>query len=119
MRITEGNLFAAMRLTLPEHREMVERLEREASRRRAPEWTEDRWSEIEYVLGEAVGTGSRVRISLFGPYEDEVWEGVPVLRNGRVYLEAGDGAGRRAVPLERVVAIEKLGMAGREPSRAE
>ncbi|ADG06801.1 MULTISPECIES: YolD-like family protein [Kyrpidia] len=94
MRITEGNLFSAMRLVLPEHRDMAERMEREANRRREPELTEDQLAELRYVLAEAVETGSRVRIMLFGPDEDEVWEGVLVLRNGRVYLD--DHSGKKA-----------------------
>ncbi|HHY66506.1 MAG TPA: YolD-like family protein [Alicyclobacillus sp.] len=108
MRITEGNLFAAMRLMLPEHRDMAERMERESSRRREPELTEDQLAEMEYALSEVLETGSRVRITLFGPDEDEVWEGVPVLMSGRLYLV--DDAGKRVVPLERVVGAEKVEM---------
>ncbi|MBX6395989.1 MAG: YolD-like family protein [Alicyclobacillaceae bacterium] len=105
MRITDGNLFSAMRLALPEHRDMAEQMERESRRRRAPALTEDQLAEMEYVLAEAMETGSRVRITLFGLNEDEVWEGIPVLRNGRLYLE--DDSGKRAVPVERVVGVDK------------
>lgn len=107
MRITEGNLFAAMRLTLPEHREMAERMERESRRRRVPELTEDELSEMEYVLSEALEAGSKVRITLYGPDENEVWEGVPVFRSGKLYLQTADG-GKRAVALGRVVRIERV-----------
>ncbi|MBX6396200.1 MAG: hypothetical protein IRY98_10990 [Alicyclobacillaceae bacterium] len=57
------------------------------------------------MLTEALEGGSRVRITLFGPDEDEVWEGVPVLKNGRLYLE--DDTGKKVVPVERVVGVDK------------
>ncbi|CAB3390890.1 YolD-like family protein [Kyrpidia spormannii] len=47
MRITEGNLFSAMRLVLPEHRDMAERMEREANRRWEPKLTEDQLAELQ------------------------------------------------------------------------
>ncbi|WAH43488.1 hypothetical protein NZD89_08940 [Alicyclobacillus fastidiosus] len=42
-------------------------------------------------------------MTLFGPFEDEVWEGVPVVYAGDLHLMV-DGESRR-VPVERLVSV--------------
>lgn len=106
MRITDGNLFEAMRLVLPEHRDLMRQMEREGRKRKQPILSEDEWGEIEYGLKQALHQKSKIRIRLFDPYEDEIWEGVPIIKGNRVFLNMKNGM--YEVPLQRVVKIEVI-----------
>ncbi|SFV10445.1 YolD-like family protein [Alicyclobacillus macrosporangiidus] len=103
--IRDGNIFEAMRILLPEHRATVERYRERRSRRRPPDLSEDELSEMQYVLAEAVEERKVVRLTLFGPIQDEVLEGVPELLGGRLWLSRTGG---KRVPIDcrRLVRVE-------------
>ncbi|BCJ86741.1 YolD-like family protein [Effusibacillus dendaii] len=105
MRIVDGNIFEAMRLMLPEDRELMERSRRESTRRRLPIISQDAWNEMAYILDEALHQKQPIRITLFEPHEDVIWEGIPVVKNGHLKLQTADGI--RQIPLEKVIRMEK------------
>ncbi|GAX89878.1 YolD-like family protein [Effusibacillus lacus] len=106
MRIIDGNIFEAMRLVLPEHRELMERSKQESKKRKQPILSEDEWSQMGYILGESMQHKHKIRITLFDPHEDVVWEGTPLIKDGKLHLQTYDGI--RQVPLKRVVKIEGI-----------
>lgn len=106
MRIKDGNLFEGMRIVLPEHRELMEKMEKEQSKRKPPVLSEDNLREMHYILSEAIESGAPIRITLFHSEKDVVIAGVPVLSNGGICLQTE--AGIRQVPLKQAVKIERL-----------
>ncbi|WP_018130369.1 YolD-like family protein [Effusibacillus pohliae] len=106
MRIVDGNIFEAMRLVLPEHRELMKRFKQESNKRTPPILPEDAWNELEYVLVEALRQGRTIRVTLFDPDEDVVWEGIPMLKDRQLHLRTADGI--RRVPVQKVVKIEAI-----------
>ncbi|WP_029420778.1 YolD-like family protein [Alicyclobacillus macrosporangiidus] len=106
MNITEGNIFEAMRLVLPEHRDLMERSERDLRKRVAPMLTEDQYNEIQFVLSECLEEQRPVEVTLFDPYDDDVWRGTPIIRNGKLCLRRGNELW--PVPMDRVVKVEAL-----------
>ncbi|MFD2171110.1 YolD-like family protein [Tumebacillus lipolyticus] len=103
MRIVDGNIFEAMRLVLPEHREVMKREAVAARRRKMPVVSEDAWSEMEYVLQEALEYQLPVAVSLFHPLEDRVLIGVPSTRNGGLFLQTAEGVDR--IEMSKVLNI--------------
>lgn len=104
MRITEGNIFEAMRLVLPEHRELMKRSGREESKRKQPVLSEDQQAEMEYILGEALRRKRKIRVTIFGAFQDMTREGVPFIKNGGLRLRADTGI--VPIPVEKVTKIE-------------
>lgn len=105
MRITDGNIFEGMRLVLPEHREVMQEMRSERKCRRPPELSEDELSEMQYVLAGAIEGRKVVRLTLFDPIQDEVLEGVPELKGGRLWLRQADG-NRVLVDYRRLMRVE-------------
>jgi hypothetical protein len=62
----------------------MEEMQADRMRRRRPELSEDELSEMQYALTEAIERRRMVRVTLFGPTQDEVLEGVPEWRGGRL-----------------------------------
>jgi hypothetical protein len=106
MRIVDGNIFEAMRLVLPEHRELMKRFKQQSNQRKLPLLSDDARDEMEYVLAEALRQGRTIRVTLFDPDEDVVWEGIPVLKDRQLHLQTADGI--RRVPVQKVVKIEAI-----------
>jgi hypothetical protein len=104
MKITDGNIFEAMRLMLPEHRELMRQSEQERTKQEQPILSEDEWTEMGYILGEALQYKSKIRVTLFDPSQNVVWEGVPVIKNGELRLQTDEGICR--VPMKKVMKIE-------------
>jgi hypothetical protein len=105
MRITDGNIFEGMRLLLPEHREVMEEMQKEQKRRCRPELSEDELSEMQYALTEAMEQRRMVRLTLFGPVQDEVLEGVPEWRGGRLCVQTADGR-RVSLDVQRLLRVD-------------
>lgn len=106
MNIADGNIFEAMRLVLPEHRELMERSERDLRKRPAPILTEDQYDEIQFVLSACLEERRVVEITLFDPYDDDVWCGTPMIKNGKLFLQRGNELW--PVPMDRVVKVKAL-----------
>ncbi|WP_206832762.1 YolD-like family protein [Alicyclobacillus fructus] len=104
MNIRDGNIFEAMRLVLPEHRELMAQIQRERAKRKRPVLTEERLEEMQYALSEAVREGRAVRVTVFTPERDVVLVGHVTVR-GRE-LRVSTAGGERAVRLDDVTAIE-------------
>jgi hypothetical protein len=106
MKITDGNIFEAMRLVLPEHRELMRQSEQERTKRKQPILSEDEWTEMGYILGEALQYQYKIRVTIFDPTQNVVREGVPVIKNGELRLQTDEGIYR--VPMKKVVKIETI-----------
>ncbi|MFB5192012.1 YolD-like family protein [Alicyclobacillus fastidiosus] len=103
MKIDEGNVFEMMRLVLPEHRGAMSRYHNTKDRRTKPTLSQHEWEEMSYVISDAIDSASFVRLTLFGPIENEVCEGVPAMYAGELHLIT-DG-GRRRIPVERLISV--------------
>ncbi|KUO97435.1 YolD-like family protein [Ferroacidibacillus organovorans] len=68
MNITNGNIFAAMRLVLPEHRSAMETMERSRQRTPLPQLSEDRLEELQIEIAEAISSDAIVRITYWRDY---------------------------------------------------
>jgi hypothetical protein len=106
MPITEGNLFAKMRLTLPEHRAMVDEVRRLMNRNPVPRAAEDVHEQWEHVLRDAALRQLPVRITLIENGRETHEEGIPVIRGGELRLR-GRGAWRR-VNVHHITRVEAL-----------
>ncbi|GMA65683.1 YolD-like family protein (plasmid) [Alicyclobacillus fastidiosus] len=106
MKIDEGNVFQMMRLVLPEHRSAMNRYENEQIRQQSkpPVLSQHEWEEMSYVISDAIDAQSTVCLTLFGPLENEIWHGVPVMYAGNLHLIV-DGE-RRRVPVDRLVSAK-------------
>ncbi|AEJ44373.1 YolD-like family protein [Alicyclobacillus acidocaldarius] len=96
MNIRDGNIFEAMRLVLPEHRELMAKIQRERAKRKRPVLAEERLDEMQYVLSEAIRERRAVRMTVFMPERDVVLMGrVSVCgRELRVRTTDGERASR-------------------------
>lgn len=103
MRIVDGNIFEAMRLVLPEHREAMKRAATEEKKRSQPVVDEHAWSEMEYVLQEAMEQRLPVTVTLFHPLENQVLIGELVMRSGSLWLRTE--AGTLPIDMRMVVRI--------------
>ncbi|MCL6637348.1 MAG: YolD-like family protein [Alicyclobacillus sp.] len=104
MRITEGNLFAGMRLVLPEHRAAVTRWQADVRRQPPPALAEDVWQEMAYTWAAAEAQQRSLRVRLYTPEGEEVWEGLPESRGGELWLRTAEG--RRRLDRGRVTGME-------------
>lgn len=103
---TDDNIFEAMRLIIPEHREAMERIDRDAKRRKRPELADDAIDEMQQVLAEALKDGARIQVTVFNEWADKVYEGIPEMRGNALYIVDGDE--RRRMEIADVVRIEKV-----------
>lgn len=92
-----------MRLVLPEHRGAMSRYQTAKECRTKPVLSQHEWEEMSYTISDAMDEGSPVCVTLFGPHENEVWEGVPVMYAGNLHLVI-DGE-RRRIPVDRIVSV--------------
>lgn len=105
MKITDGNLFAAMRLVLPEHRALMKQREKEAAKQNFPALAEDEREEMEYILEEALIRGEKVQVTLFAPYGNLILEGIPRMKRDQLYIQTEEGLHK--VDTARVIRLEK------------
>ncbi|MFC4768760.1 YolD-like family protein [Effusibacillus consociatus] len=71
MRITDGNIFEAMRLVLPEHRERMETMKRELQRQEKPVLSEDKLAEMSVLLSEAIQDDRLTILTVYHPYGNQ------------------------------------------------
>ncbi|WP_206832728.1 YolD-like family protein [Alicyclobacillus fructus] len=102
MNIRDGNIFEAMRMVLPEHRELMTQIQRMRAKRKRPVLTEERLEEMQYVLRE----GRTVRVTVFTPERDVVLVGRVSVR-GRE-LRVCTAAGVHIVDVRDVVEVEMV-----------
>lgn len=105
MKINEGNIFEAMRLVLPEHREMMRGWSRQRHQQKFPILSEDEIQEMQYILSEAIEARARVRITLFGAHDNTVFEGIPMFKE-RLYIVSNTG--KQIIDVERLMHIERM-----------
>jgi hypothetical protein len=60
--------------------------------------------DIWYTLSDAIKSQSSVRVTLFGPYEDETLEGGSGVNGDTLYIVV-DGE-RERVPLDRLIRVD-------------
>lgn len=101
MRITDGNLFEAMRLVLPEHRSRMAEGERRDGQPAAP--SADARECMEEMLAMALSHGLSVRLTLGGGREPEVLEG-RLLYAGQLWMEHEGGT--TPVAPDRLLAVD-------------
>ncbi|WP_436664524.1 YolD-like family protein (plasmid) [Alicyclobacillus acidoterrestris] len=106
MKIDEGNVFEMMRLVLPEHRRAMSQYQTTRELRTKPILSQQEWEEMSYMISDALDASSPVRVTLFGPLVNEVWEGVPMMYAGELHLVI-DGK-RRRLPTERLIAVTTM-----------
>jgi hypothetical protein len=94
MRISEGNIFEAMRLVLPEHRAKMNDFEREMHKAHPPTLAVDKQNDMHYVLEAAIANGRKVQVTLYGPDENCIVTGVPSIKGGKLFLTNRDGVHR-------------------------
>ncbi|ACV58545.1 YolD-like family protein [Alicyclobacillus acidocaldarius] len=104
MNIRDGNIFEAMRLVLPEHRELMAQIRRERAKRKRLVLTEERLEEMQYALSEAVREGRAVRVTVFSPKRDVVLVGRVSVRGRELRVRTIDG--EKVVKLDDVIEIE-------------
>lgn len=106
MNLRDGNIFEAMRLVLPEHRGMMAHRNQERRARKSPTLSQDETDQMRYMLSEALENGSPVRLTLFGVYDDDVLEGIPIY-DGRLRIKTAKGIVE--VDRRRLIDMEYLG----------
>lgn len=104
MNIRDGNIFEAMRLVLPEHRELMAKIQRERAKRKRPVLAEERLDEMQYVLSEAIRERRAVRITVFTPERDVVLVGHVSVCDRELRVRTTDG--EQVVRLDDVIEIE-------------
>lgn len=92
MKIGEGNIFEAMRLVLPEHRELMERMERDVRRGKPPLLTEDHYEQMQYILSRALEEQIPIKVAVWMEYEQRVWMGVPERSGDKLRLRTKQGS---------------------------
>jgi hypothetical protein len=90
MRISEGNIFEAMRLVLPEHREKMTQFERESRKASPPVLAPDKQYEMHCILETAIREGREIQITRFNPNENERLTGIPYFKGGKLLLASGN-----------------------------
>lgn len=71
MRIIDGNIFEGMRIILPEHREAMKRLEKEAKRKPRPVLDEQKLEEMSRVLADAIQDSRPIKVTVYKPFGPE------------------------------------------------
>ena len=106
MHIGEGNIFAAMRLALPEHGALIARRRRRDGVRRPPAYAEDHWEEIDRAVSEALAERAPVRVTVFDSGQEKTWEGALTFASGRLWIgaegERVEMTGRLVTRVERI-----------------
>ena len=68
--------------------------------------TEAEWHEISVLIGEAIEAEIPIQITLKSKLGDKVLEGVPFVKDSRLYLRSAEGSTVQ-VPLERMAKVEE------------
>ncbi|MDB5085101.1 MAG: YolD [Bacilli bacterium] len=103
MRIIDGNIFEAMRLVLPEHRELMDRMKRESGKKEQPLLAQDELEEMQYLLSEALEGQVPLRATLFHPYGHQIVTGIPFVSAGQLFLQTADG--KRSIPFDQLIRL--------------
>lgn len=104
MKVGSGdNIYEGMRMIMPEHRDMMNRIARDEKRRVRPILADDAIEEMGMILSEAVAEGKRISVTVFDEWENVSYKGVPVMRGQVMYVD--DGEGRHRVELSDIVDI--------------
>lgn len=106
VRIDEGNIFELMRLVLPEHREMMERMKKKMQVHKIPVLAEDKMEQMQYTLQDALENEQPIRVTLYNPFEDEIHEGIPIMKGNKLYLS--NGAGMLPLVIEEIKCLEMM-----------
>lgn len=106
MRISEGNIFEAMRLVLPEHRAKMNDFEREMHQAVRPMLAADKQNDMHYVLEAAIANGRKVQVTLYGPDENCILTGVPSTKGGKLFLTNRDGV--HPLSPNRLIDVEEI-----------
>ncbi|WP_304459595.1 hypothetical protein [Alicyclobacillus sendaiensis] len=69
-------------------------------------FTEAEWHEISVLIGEAIEAEIPIQITLKSKLGDKVLEGVPFVKDSRLYLRSAEGYSVQ-VPLERMAKVEE------------
>lgn len=79
---------------------------KEMAKRDRPTLAEDEYTQMQYVIGEAIELQQRVRVMLYHPYEEFSLMGLPIFKGNKLYLQTDEGS----VPLEikEIVRIEPV-----------
>jgi len=100
------NIYEGMRMIMPEHRDMINRMAREEKRRVRPILADYAIEEMGMTLSEAVAERLAIRVTLFGEWEDQMYEGVPEMRGQVMYVD--DGEKRHRMELAEIVMIKNI-----------
>lgn len=103
MGITDGNIFEAMRLVLPEHRELMEQAKRKSNQVEKPILSEDELIEIHYSLSEAIENQTEVEVTIYHENSCQVLRGIPQVSNEVLHLNTPTGVTK--VPFELLLKL--------------
>ncbi len=106
MNIEDGNIFEAMRLVLPEHRELMRYLEELRKSRQRPELTEDEMAEFEYLWGEAWNEQYALAVTLFHSGHEQIICGIPLTCKQPLRLQTERGC--IMIPQEDIIRIKRV-----------
>ncbi|UOF89559.1 YolD-like family protein [Fodinisporobacter ferrooxydans] len=99
MRVIEGNIFAGMRMIIPEHREAMQKLEQKEKRLVKPTIDEQKLEEVSRVLAEAMQEQRKVTVQVFKPFGVEEVQMVPTKVDSYMRQLKGIGSGDQAISL--------------------
>lgn len=104
-QLLNGNIFEAMRMVLPEHRELMGRSEGMAATKTEPmeKFDEYRYVEIMEVLQEALENDLEINVMLkAGKLQPpQVMSGRPFVNGDKLFIN------RQRVPLENIIAVTR------------
>ena len=106
MNLSEGNIFEAMRLVLPEHRELMSDIEKMHQRTKRPTLAEDVMIEFEYLWKEAWHHQLPLSIVLFDPMRERVVSGIPLTSQNPLRLRTEHGC--IMIQQEDILRINRL-----------
>ncbi|MDI9261268.1 hypothetical protein [Alicyclobacillus sendaiensis] len=69
-------------------------------------FTEEEWHEISVLIGEAIEAEIPIRITLKSKLGDKVLEGVPFVKDSKLYLRSTEGSSVQ-VTLEQMAKVEE------------
>ncbi len=106
MNIADGNIFEAMRLVLPEHRELMGELGRLTKNRQRPELADDEVAEFEYLWGEAWMGQGELEVTLFQSGDEHTICGIPLSYQPPLRLQSEHGC--IMIALQDIIHVKRL-----------
>lgn len=106
MHLIDGNIFAVMRLVLPEHRELMSDLEGLKRIKQRPELAEDAVAEFEYMWRAAWCDQFALAITLFHPTQQQMICGIPFTHQKPLRLQTAKGC--IMIQQEDILLIKRL-----------